>query len=122
MEFDHYIEGWMPAVEPDTRSDCGVVLGRVQLAGKIIEHQFGYRAERARIAELLPVHGIERSVIRLAALLGLPIGPPVASPIVWEPVMRGPGLPPRDPPPTSPSSPALRVKEWVRPGAGVAPG
>jgi hypothetical protein len=122
MEFDLFIEGWMPTVEPDTRSDCGIVLGRVQLAGKIIEHEFGYRAERARIAELLPLHGIERSVIRLAARLGLTIGRPVASPIIWEPLMRPPGLSPRDPPPTSPSSPARRVKDWVRPEAGVAPG
>jgi hypothetical protein len=50
------------------------VLGRVLLAGKVIEHAEGYRAERARIAELIPVKGTERTVSRLAAALGLPMG------------------------------------------------
>jgi hypothetical protein len=51
------------------------VLGRVLLAGKVIEHETGYRAERARIAELIPTTtdgGMTRS---LAARLGLPVGP-----------------------------------------------
>jgi hypothetical protein len=30
----------------------GVILGRVELAGKVIEHDRGYRAERGRVAEL----------------------------------------------------------------------
>ena len=50
------------------------VLGRVLLAGKVIEHDEGYRAERARIAELIPVKGTERTVELLAAALGLPMG------------------------------------------------
>lgn len=50
------------------------VLGRVLLAGKVIEHAEGYRAERARIAELIPVKGTEGTVARLAAALGLPMG------------------------------------------------
>jgi len=50
------------------------VLGRVLLAGKVIEHDEGYRARRARIAELIPVKGTERTVARLAAALGLPMG------------------------------------------------
>ena len=50
------------------------VLGRVLLAGKVIEHDDGYRAERARIAELIPVKGTERTVELLAAALGLPMG------------------------------------------------
>ncbi len=58
----------------------GVVLGRVELAGKIIEHEWGYRAERARIAELIPFRGTERSVMILAARLGLPISEPVDMP------------------------------------------
>ena len=49
------------------------VLGRVLLAGKVIEHSRGYRAERARIAELVPVKGTERTVEPLAAALGLPM-------------------------------------------------
>ena len=50
-------------------------MGRVLLAGKVIEHAIGYRAERARIAELIPTttdEGITRS---LATRLGLPVGP-----------------------------------------------
>ena len=53
----------------------GALLGRVLLAGKVIEHDSGYRAERARIAELMPTTtdgGMTRS---LAARLGLPVGP-----------------------------------------------
>jgi hypothetical protein len=53
----------------------GAVLGRVLLAGKVIEHASGYRAERARIAELIPTTtdgGITRS---LASRLELPVGP-----------------------------------------------
>jgi hypothetical protein len=57
-----------------------VVLGRVELAGKIIEHEWGYRAERARIAELIPFRGTEQSVMILAARLGLPISEPVDMP------------------------------------------
>ena len=53
----------------------GTVLGRVLLAGKVIEHAYGYRAERARIAELIPTTldgGITRA---LASRLELPVGP-----------------------------------------------
>lgn len=53
------------------------VLGRVLLAGKVIEHAEGYRAERARIAELIPVKGTEEPVSALAAALGLPMSAPV---------------------------------------------
>jgi hypothetical protein len=35
------------------------LVGKVQLAGKVIEHEDGYRAERARIAEILPTPGQE---------------------------------------------------------------
>src|SRR6266576_981929 len=61
-------------------SNSGVVMGRVELAGKVIEHEWGYRAERARIAELIPFRGTERSVMILAARLGLPISEPVDMP------------------------------------------
>jgi hypothetical protein len=52
------------------------VWGRVLLAGKVIEHAQGYRAERARIAELIPVKGTEVTVAPLAAALGLPMSAP----------------------------------------------
>src|SRR5215211_574550 len=70
----------IPAVEAEIA--YGMVLGRVELAGKIIEHKRGYRAERARIAELIPVRGTERTAIRLAARLGVPIGPAIAPPTI----------------------------------------
>jgi hypothetical protein len=54
-----------------------VVIGRVLLSGKVIEHDLGYRAERARIAELIPFRGTERSVMVLAARLGVGMGPAV---------------------------------------------
>jgi hypothetical protein len=58
----------------------GVVMGRVELAGTVIEHEFGYRAERARIVELIPFRGTERSVMILAARLGLQVSEPVDMP------------------------------------------
>src|SRR5205823_7564114 len=36
-------------------SPTTAIVGKVQLAGKVIEHEHGYRAERARIAEILPI-------------------------------------------------------------------
>jgi hypothetical protein len=55
----------------------GLVFGRVQLAGKVLEYTSGYRAERARIAALIPFGGNERPTMRLANDLGLPIEPPI---------------------------------------------
>jgi hypothetical protein len=37
----------------------GNLIGRVELAGKVIEHDLGFRAERARIDALIPVAGNE---------------------------------------------------------------
>jgi len=51
----------------------GVVFGRVELAGKVIEHNLGYRAERARIAELISIAADRRSAAELALRLGLPL-------------------------------------------------
>jgi hypothetical protein len=89
--------------------ESGIVLGRVELAGKIIEHDYGYRAERARIAELIPIRGTERTVMRLGARLGLPIGRPVAP--TYTPA--NPGA--KDPTPRGPSTPRRRVRDWVQP-------
>jgi hypothetical protein len=59
-------------------SGPNVILGRVELAGKVIECSTGFRAERARIVELTPVVGTEREAMRLANHLGLPMTAPVA--------------------------------------------
>jgi hypothetical protein len=77
--------------EIGTGSTSGVVMGRVELAGKIIEHEWGYRAERARIAELIPFRGTEQSVMILAARLGLPISEPVDIPSMHERLGGSPG-------------------------------
>jgi hypothetical protein len=53
----------------------GAVLGRVLLAGKVIEHETGYRAERARIGELIPTTTDAGITLALASRLGLPVGP-----------------------------------------------
>ena len=60
------------------------VAGRVHLAGKIVEHELGYRAERMRIAELHPFRGTEQTVARFAQCLGVPAGEPIDPPDPWE--------------------------------------
>jgi hypothetical protein len=62
------------AATRDKGSD-GAVLGRVLLAGKVIEHETGYRAERARIGELIPTTTDAGTTLALASRLGLPVGP-----------------------------------------------
>jgi DNA-binding CsgD family transcriptional regulator len=56
------------------------VAGRVHLAGKIVEHEAGYRAERLRIAEFLAFHGTEKIVARFARSLRVPLGDPIFEP------------------------------------------
>jgi hypothetical protein len=58
------------------------VLGRVELAGKIIEHGDGYRAEKARIAELMPFDGQTREVMLVSNRLSIPMSPPLRPPPV----------------------------------------
>jgi hypothetical protein len=50
------------------------IVGKVRLAGKIIEHDRGYRAERARIVELLPTEGKSQLTESVAGRYGVPIG------------------------------------------------
>jgi hypothetical protein len=52
------------------------VLGRVELSGKIVEHDLGYRAERARIVELIPLRGQE-GVEALGRQAGIAVRAPV---------------------------------------------
>jgi hypothetical protein len=88
--------------------ELGWIFGRVELAGKIIEHDGGFRAQRARIAELNPLEGDECNGFHLAALLGLPIGDPV--PVVAMPLSPNPPWSPPD----GPSTPRLRVRDWIQ--------
>lgn len=45
------------ALEPLTRGDGQIVLGLVRLTGKVIEHEVGYRARRARVVALATSSG-----------------------------------------------------------------
>jgi hypothetical protein len=55
------------------------VFGLVQLAGKVIEHDDGYRAEHAWIAQLLPFEGFSRGTESVARVLGVPVGEAIPS-------------------------------------------
>lgn len=85
----------------------GIVLGRVHLAGKVIEHDRGYRAERARIVELIPTTEDRDAVKWIAVRLGLPLGPAVE--ISDVPEMFGPELAPQPAGRTRPLGP---VERW----------
>jgi hypothetical protein len=63
-------------------SPANFILGRVELAGKVIEYAAGYRAERARIVELIPLGGTEPEAIRLANRLELPLTTSVSTGII----------------------------------------
>jgi hypothetical protein len=103
---------WDPSFEFE--AVLGSILGRIELAGKIIEHDRGYRAERARIAELIPCEGQQESAGRLASLLALHLGDPVPSNLLLPPPDPPP---PRLPPSDGPSPLRLRVRDWVRDAA-----
>jgi hypothetical protein len=104
------------AILVDLPSEDGVergwIFGRVDLAGKIVEHDSGYRAQRARIAELNPVEGDEPNSTRLAALFGVPIGNPV--PVVTMPLPPAPPWSPPDGPSTLGSESGIGFRTWPR--------
>jgi hypothetical protein len=75
-----------------TSLSSDVVLGRVELAGKVIEHDWGFRAQRARIVELIPLRGAEGSVRVLASRLGVPIAQTIDPP--GQGLTNGPSPPP----------------------------
>jgi hypothetical protein len=90
------------------RGNGQVVLGRILLSGKVIEHDLGYRAERARIAELIPFRGTERSIMVLAHRLGVGMAPAV-EPGSQEEVLTMGGPP--VPPPARPRAPRKGIAE-----------
>jgi hypothetical protein len=64
------------------------VVGKVHLAGKVIEHDDGYRAERARLVEILPVEPFRREHELIAQRYGVPVG----SEIPIDPDLVPPGI------------------------------
>ena len=68
------IHHWPPTHFDEGAGACsGLVSGRVALAGKVIEHEKGFRAERARISELIAAPGGIRGTALVAMLLDLPV-------------------------------------------------
>ena len=66
----------------DCARGLSVMVGIVELAGTIIEHDFGYRAEYVRVVALLPAPGHES----VAAWIGAVYGVPVSSQLIdrWD--------------------------------------
>ena len=62
------------------------MIGRVKLAGKVIEHEYGYRAQRARIDALIPARGHES----LTAMVALRRGIDVDHSLLLDPWQSGP--------------------------------
>jgi hypothetical protein len=71
-----------PMSESGVRS--GMVFGRVHLAGKVIEHDLGYRAERARIADLIPTTTDGGITAMLASRLGVAVGPALDTQVMFR--------------------------------------
>ncbi|HEX6579749.1 MAG TPA: hypothetical protein VF195_02620 [Actinomycetota bacterium] len=86
----------------------GIVMGRVHLAGKVIEHDRGYRAERARIVELIPTTEEDAETKTIAIRLGLPLAPAIQT---WHvPDMLSPGSQPQPVGRTRPLGPVERLR------------
>jgi hypothetical protein len=68
------------------------IVGRVELAGKVIEHDRGYRAGLARVAEILPIEGQRVRNEAVAHRFGVPIGKEIPASSIRTPVglRRGP--------------------------------
>jgi hypothetical protein len=79
-----------------------LLIGRVELAGKVIEHDLGYRAERARVVELLPKPGQESPAEWIAGVYDIPVSHDVID--RWDSFPK-----PAQPPAPAPSAPKHRV-------------
>jgi hypothetical protein len=64
---------WAMAYSDEVGTRTGVVSGRVALAGKVIEHEQGFRTERARISELIASPCDIDGTTLVATLLDLPV-------------------------------------------------
>lgn len=83
----------------------GCIVGKVQLAGKVIEHDEGYRAELARVLEFMPFRGQETVAEVLALTYGTRVSTELAGLDPPEPFVLA--LPP--PAPTAQTRPEPRL-------------
>jgi hypothetical protein len=75
------------STSPEDSMPTTAIVGRVQLAGKVIEHAQGYRAEHARVLEVLPIEGRGRLTESVAARFGVSVGEEIPAASV-EAIMR----------------------------------
>jgi hypothetical protein len=54
-------------------SRFGILMGTVELAGKVIEYGYGYRAQFARLVEIAPAPGQEELAQLAASIYGVPV-------------------------------------------------
>jgi hypothetical protein len=66
--------GVLTTTSPEDSMPTTAIVGRVELAGKVIEHARGYRAEHARVVEILPIEGRSRLTLSVASRFGVPVG------------------------------------------------
>ena len=78
-------------------SSAGIVVGRVELAGKVVEHELGYRAQYGRVVELLSAPGVLEVPFAAAAQYGVPVSDDLRPAL--ERSAHGPGPRRPDPPP-----------------------
>jgi hypothetical protein len=69
--------GWLDSDQTGDARAFGCVFGRVELAGKVIEHRLGYRAERGRVLELIPLRLDDQVTTAVAIHLQVPTADPL---------------------------------------------
>jgi hypothetical protein len=79
--------GVLTTTSPQDSMPTTAIVGRVHLAGKVIEHAQGYRAERARVVEVFPIQGRSRLTASIASKFGVPVGDQIPSRSI-EAIMR----------------------------------
>ncbi len=78
--------GVLTSTSPGDSMPATAIVGKVELAGKVIEHDRGYRAEHARVVEILPIEGRSRLTESLAERFGVPVGDQIPTASI-EPIM-----------------------------------
>jgi hypothetical protein len=81
--------GVLTTTSPGDSMPTTAIVGRVQLAGKVIEHARGYRAEHARVVEILPIEGRSRLTESVASRFGVPVGEEIPASSLEAIIRRG---------------------------------